>query len=70
MVKSLMNQKLKQDDDVRIQEKVETLWLFDTGGDVHVMAYIANNKSNIERRKCTRSGSHGRSAGQRFHWII
>ena len=58
MVKSLMNQKLKRDDDVtdqsvnqsrttehdsardvyqiRTREKVETIWLFDTGTDAHV----------------------------------
>ena len=59
MAKSLMDQKLKQDDgvtdqnvnqsrttqndsernvyQVRIQEKFETIWLFATGADVHVM---------------------------------
>ena len=59
MAKSLMDQKLKQDDDVtgknvnqartsendserdvyqvRTHQKVETIWLFDTRADVHVM---------------------------------
>ena len=59
MAKSLMDQQLKQDDDmtdknvnqtrtsendserdvykVRFHQKVETIWLFDTRADVHVM---------------------------------
>ena len=53
---------------VRIQEKVETIWLFDTGADAHVMpkrvgtvgrVYTADNKSNAERSKWRRSWSHG-----------
>ena len=54
---------------VRMQEKVETIWLFDTRAEAHVMpkhvwgtverAHTANNKSNAERSKWTRSWSHG-----------
>ena len=91
VMSSLMDQQLKQDDDVtdqnvnqtrttendpepdvyqvRIQEKVETIWLFDTGNDADAMPepvweqlgelFTANNKSNAERSKWTRSWSHG-----------
>ena len=50
---------------VKVQEKVEITWLFDTGAGVHVRPkyvweqYAANNKSNIERSKRTRLWSHG-----------
>ena len=63
---------------VKVQEKVQTTWLFDTGTDAHVMPKyvweqfgeptLQNNKGDSERSKRTRPWSHGRIACQRFHW--
>ena len=70
MVNSLMNQKLKQDDDVtdqrvnqsrttendserdvfqvRVKEKVETNWLFDTRADAHMMPkHVGNSRESL-----------------------
>ena len=54
---------------VKVQEKVVTTWLFDTGADAHVMPKVcvgtvartntANNKCHIERSEWTRPWSHG-----------
>ena len=42
---------------VRIQAKVETIWLFDMGADAHVMP--KHVWCNVEKSKWTRSWSHG-----------
>ena len=51
---------------VRIQEKVETLWLLDTGADAHVMPKHVSEQSGepaLKRTRVTLRGASGQDFG-------
>ena len=88
VMNSLMDQKLKQDDDVtdenvdqsrtaesdserdayqvRVQEKVETIWLFDTGAGAHVMpkhVWEQLAEPSLQTTRVTLRGANGQVLG-------